>query len=132
MTDYANQAISKLPDSELEIMEAIWTLYEEEGKPVTASMTVKRFPALTRRKLTTVLTLINRLVARGFLSVEKAGRANCYTPLVDVHEYRQLFTEDFLHRMYLDEPMELLLNVIQSSSLTHENIMELKSALKMK
>lgn len=128
----ANQAFSKLPDSELEIMEAIWALYEEENKPVTASMTVKRFPDLSRRKMTTVLTLINRLVARGFLSVDKSGRANTYTPLVDVHDYRRQLTEDFLYRAYMDEPMELLLNVIASSKLTHEDIMKLREALRNK
>ncbi len=130
MTD--NQAFTKLPDSELEVMEAIWALYEKEEKPVTASMAIKHFPELTRRKMTTVLTLINRLVARGFLSADKSGRANCYTPLVDVHTYRQLLTEDFLHRAYLDEPLELLLNVINSSELSHSDIVALKAALKTK
>lgn len=125
----ANQTFTKLPDSELEIMEAIWALYEEEGKPVTASMTMKRFPDLERRRMTTVLTLINRLVARGFLAVDKTGRSNSYTPLVDVHEYRRTLTEDFLYRAYMDEPMELLLNVIQSAHLSQDDITTLTEAL---
>lgn len=122
----------KLPESELEIMEAIWALYEEGEKGITATMVVKRFPALCRLKLTTVLTLINRLAAKGFVTIEKIGRSNCYTPVVDVHEYRRFITGDFIHRTFLDDPMELLLEVIRTADLSEWNIADLKAALDAK
>lgn len=122
----------KLPESELEVMEAIWALYEEGEKGITATMVVKHFPALNRLKLTTVLTLIGRLAAKGFVTIEKVGRSNCYTPVIDVHEYRKFITGDFVNRVFLDEPMELLLEVIHTSDLTEMDIADLRSALNKK
>lgn len=122
----------KLPESELEIMEAIWALYEEGEKGITATMVVKHFPALNRLKLTTVLTLINRLAAKGFVTIEKIGRSNCYTPVVDVHAYRRFIAGDFVHRAFLDDPMELLLEVIRTSELSEMDIADLKAALDAK
>lgn len=122
----------KLPESELEVMEAIWALYEEGEKGITATMVVKHFPALNRLKLTTVLTLIGRLAAKGFITIEKVGRANCYTPVIDVHEYRKFVAGDFVHRVFLDDPMELLLEVIHTSPLSEMDIADLKAALNEK
>lgn len=94
---------TKLPDSELAVMQAIWTLRMEGETQITAGLLLKRFPALHHYKLTTVLTLINRLLAKGFLTAEKNSRANCYTPLVDRDVYRRAVTKEYLRRMYLDD-----------------------------
>ena len=66
-----NKEFIKLPESELEVMQAIWALNAEGEKFVSAGLIMKRFPALCRLKLTTVLTLITRLQNKGFISSEK-------------------------------------------------------------
>ena len=89
----------KLPESELEVMQAIWALNAEGEKFVSAGLIMKRFPALCRLKLTTVLTLITRLQLKGFISSEKLSRANCYKPLIDADEYRRFVAGDFVERV---------------------------------
>jgi len=98
----------KLPDSELEIMQAIWSLHGEGEKLITAGLVMKRFPALCRLKLTTVLTLTTRLLSKGFIRSEKIGRANCYFPLVDSAEYRKFVLDDFLQRVYFGNRVEMM------------------------
>ena len=61
----------KLPESELEVMQGIWLLDKEGETNISAGLVMKRCPALNRLKLTTVLTLINRLQFKGFICSEK-------------------------------------------------------------
>lgn len=100
--------IIKLPESELEIMQAIWALNAEGEKNVTAGLIMKRFPALTRLKLTTVLTLITRLQVKGFISVNKEGRANCYVPIISREDYRKFALNDFIEKVFTGERDTLL------------------------
>jgi len=119
----------KLPESELEVMQAIWALHTEGEKFISASLIMKRFPALCRLKLTTVLTLITRLQTKGFISIEKLGRANCYTPLIDVGEYREFVANDFVERVYAGNQMRLIANLLNSEKLTAEEIATLKQMI---
>ena len=119
----------KLPESELEVMQAIWALNAEGEKFVSAGLIMKRFPALCRLKLTTVLTLITRLQLKGFISAEKLSRANCYTPLIDADEYRRYVADDFVERVYVGNRMGLISNLIEADDLSAEDIAELKKVL---
>lgn len=122
----ANKEFIKLPESELEVMQAIWALDAEGEKAISAGLIMKRFPSLTRLKLTTVLTLITRLQFKGFISAEKIRRANCYTPLINQDEYRRFVAEDFVKRVYSGNRMPLIANLIEADSLTEKEIAELK------
>lgn len=119
----------KLPESELEIMQAIWVLNEEGEKNITASLIVKRFPALSRLKLTTILTLITRLQVKGFITVEKVGRSNCYTPIIPSDKYRKFASGDFVKKVYLDDKVGLISALVSDESLTPEELAEIKAII---
>ena len=102
--------IIKLPESELEIMQAIWALNAEGEKYVTAGLIMKRFPALNRLKL----TLITRLQMKDFISVNKEGRSNCYTPIIPLEEYRKFALEDFIERVFTGD-REALVSMLQKA-----------------
>lgn len=116
----------KLPESELEVMQAIWALNAEGEKFVSAGLIMKRFPALCRLKLTTVLTLITRLQTKGFISSEKLSRANCYKPLIDADEYRRFVAEDFVERVYVGNRLGLIADLIKAGELTAEDLAALQ------
>ena len=109
----ADKKMIKLPESELEVMQAIWALHEEGEKYVSAGLIMKRFPALTRLKLTTVLTLITRLQTKGFITTEKLGRSNCYTPIINSADYRKFASGDFVEKVYMtkNEDGEFVYNI---------------------
>lgn len=122
----------KLPESELEVMQAIWALNAEGEKFVSAGLIMKRFPALCRLKLTTVLTLITRLQTKGFISSEKLSRSNCYKPLIDADEYRRYVAGDFVQRVYMGNRVGLISNLIEAGDLSSDDIVELKKVLESK
>ena len=95
-------------------MQAIWALNAEGEKYVTAGLIMKRFPALNRLKLTTVLTLITRLQMKDFISVNKEGRSNCYTPIIPLEEYRKFALEDFIERVFTGD-REALVSMLQKA-----------------
>ena len=97
-----------------ELRQAIWALNAEGEKYVTAGLIMKRFPALNRLKLTTVLTLITRLQMKDFISVNKEGRSNCYTPIIPLEEYRKFALEDFIERVFTGD-REALVSMLQKA-----------------
>ena len=119
----------KLPASELEIMQAIWVLDEEGEKFISASLIMKRFPALNRLKLTTVLTLITRLQNKGFINTEKLGRSNCYTPKISSADYRKFAYGDFVEKVYRNDRMDLFSALIADEALTKEDLEEIKALI---
>lgn len=122
----APKKIIKLPESELEVMQAIWALNEEGEKLVSAGLIMKRFPNLTRLKLTTVLTLITRLQVKGFIDTEKLGRSNCYTPLISSADYRKFASNDFVEKVYMNDKMGLISALVEDESLTADELAEIK------
>ena len=122
--------IIKLPQSELEIMQAIWLLHEEGEKFITASLVMKRCPALNRLKLTTVLTLITRLQTKGFIETEKLGRSNCYTPISDSADYRKFAYGDFLERVYRGNRLDLATALVSDKDITKEELTAIKSLVR--
>jgi len=119
----------KLPASELEIMQALWVLDEEGEKFISASLIMKRFPALNRLKLTTVLTLITRLQNKGFINTEKLGRSNCYTPKISSADYRKFAYGDFVEKVYRNDRMDLFSALVNDDALTKEDLAEIKALI---
>ena len=112
----------KLPESELEVMQIVWDMEREGYKDIHAGEMFKYAPAIGRLKLTTVLTLITRLIGKGFLSVHKAGRVNCYTSLVDETAYKNFATKDFLETMYKNNASGLISALIGGDCLKDSDI----------
>lgn len=122
--------LKKLPESELQIMQIIWDMTADEtldSSHVTASEMFVRYPErIGHLKLTTVLTLITRLVAKGYIRSEKKGRAYNYVPIVDEMEYKQLAAADFISTVYRDNTMSLISALWNDGRLTGEDIQEIK------
>lgn len=88
-------SVKWLPEGEREIMQHIW----DETPPVERR-TIER--ALGERHLapSTILTYLTRLTEKGFLSVEREGRSNAYTPLISRREYLAAESRDLLDKLY--------------------------------
>ena len=112
----------KLPESELEVMQIIWDMERDGYKEIHAGEMFQYAPAIGRLKMTTVLTLITRLIGKGFLSVRKVGRVNCYTPLVDETAYKNFATKDFLEMMYKNNASGLISALIGGDCLKESDI----------
>ena len=117
-----NTEFIKLPESELEVMQIIWDMDRAGYKDIHAAGMFEFAPAIGRLKMTTVLTLITRLIGKGFLTVHKVGRANCYTPAVDETAYKNFATRDFLETMYKNNASGLISALIGGDCLKESDI----------
>lgn len=88
--------MKKIPDSELEIMLAIWDL----DKKVTRFEIEDALKDGEKWRPTTILSLLSRLEQKGFVSVEKVGKQNIYEALVGRDEYLQFESKTILDKMY--------------------------------
>lgn len=118
------QEFKRLPDSELELMQAIWRC----EPPVTrAELEAKLEPG---RKLapTTVLTFLTRLCDKGFLAVERRGKTNGYTPLISEKEYLARESRNVLDRLY-GGSLRAFATALVDSGISREELESLRDML---
>jgi BlaI family penicillinase repressor len=122
-----------LPNSELQIMQIIWTMARENGnnfEKITAGAMFEHSPKeIGHLKLTTVLTLLSRLMTKGFIRSEKTGRSFYYIPLIGEAEYKQTAAADFVSTVYNNDTKGLISALLGDTHLSVEDIDELKKMI---
>lgn len=88
--------IRRLPDSELEVMQIVW----DQQPPVSRSEIEAVIKESHTLAATTILTMLTRLCEKGFLRMEKQGRANLYTPLITRRDYLASESRSLLDKLY--------------------------------
>jgi len=116
--------IRRLPDSELEIMQVVWQK-EPPVSRIEIEETIKGDHTLAA---TTILTLLTRLCEKGFLQMEKQGRANVYTPLVSQKEYLASECRSLLDKLY-GGSIKTFANALCDSGISKEELIELRKLL---
>lgn len=116
--------VKKLPDTELEVMQAIWA-YEP---PVTRAQIDVILKESHPMALTTLLTLLGRLAEKGFVKIEKEGRSSVYYPLVNQQEYLAQQSNRFLKKL-CGGSLSVFAAALCDSGLTKEELAELRSLL---
>ena len=111
----------KLSDAELDVMLAVW----QNLPPVLRSDLEEQLKSHNWAD-TTVLTLLYKLVEKGYLSLERQGRRNLYTPLVSERDYRRWANRSFLGKMYQSSLRRMVASLVESSDLTDRDLQELE------
>ena len=86
--------LRRLPDSELEVMQALWELEEPIYRAAVEEKLAQR-----RLAVTTLLTLLTRLADKGFVRIEKDGRRSRYVPLVSRKDYQAAQSRRFVQQV---------------------------------
>ncbi|MDE6389584.1 MAG: BlaI/MecI/CopY family transcriptional regulator [Lachnospiraceae bacterium] len=118
--------MKRLPESELEIMMIIWE-YNRPVNRMEIEQHLKKDVAAP-----TILSFLNRLEAKGFVSVEKIGKINWYTPLVKEEEYLQKESRNILRKMYQNSLKNFVTALYDGDGLTSQDIEELKEFIEEK
>ena len=114
--------IVKISDAEHEIMKIIWN---KDGE-VTTSDIVQSLGDSKQWKLTTIITLANRLVEKNVLKVRKEGRVNYYYPNVTKDEYKSYQATDFIDNMYSGSVKSLVASLYDNKKIDEKDIDELR------
>lgn len=115
--------MKRLPDAELDVMKVVW----QHQPPVTAGTLLEGVARATDKewKPQTLHTLLNRLVERGFLSAEKAGKEKHFCPLVTRDEYLRYETRSFVNQLHGGSLLSLVNTAYQGENLTDDDLEEL-------
>lgn len=116
--------IRRLPDAELEVMQALWDCGEPAERTDIEAILFKTHPMA----MTTLLTLLTRLSEKGFVSIEKRGRRSCYSSLVSRGDYLASQGRSFYERL-CGGSLSALANALCGSGLSREEIAELRALL---
>lgn len=116
----------KLPDAEFEIMRVIWG----NDPPITTSLIMERLGKEKEWKAQTVITLMLRLVDRGFLRTEKKGKERTYFPLIGKEDYLKFETGDFMDRFHSNSITSLVAALYHGNKLNADDLDELEKWLK--
>ena len=115
--------IQKLPDSELDVMIALWNGHQE----MTRSEIEEFMNQKKKLAPTTILTLLSRLEKKNFVSVKKEGKANLYSALVTQEEYQQQEGKHVLEKLYDNSLKNFVATLYQGKQIDQNDIEELES-----
>ena len=108
-------------------MNVVWS-----RQPATAVQVSAALPHGHGWKQKTVNTFLTRLVEKGVLKAEKAGKAFLYTARIAREECIKTEGDTFLKRVFQGAAGELVLHFCESSEFSAEEIRELQKLLKAK
>ena len=117
-------AIRKLPDVELEVMQALWACSE----PATRSDIEVILKDTHPMAQTTLLTLLTRLAEKEFVRIEKNGRTAVYHPLVTREDYLAQQSRRFLDKL-CGGSIRTFAAALCDSGLSREELDELRTLL---
>lgn len=115
----------KLSDGELEVMLAVW----EAGKPVTGGDILERIKEQRGWALSTLMTVLARLVEKGYLFCDRSTRSNLYSPLVEEEEYKEQESSAFLRRLYGNSLPGFISCLYKGGTISDDDLKELRSFL---
>ena len=115
----------RLPDAEFEIMRIVW----QNTPPMSTNQIIACLDTDNTWKPQTVLTLLVRLIEKGFLESEKKGKERIYTPLISREEYLSAETESFFDKLHGNSIRSLVSTLYDGKKLSDEEIADLRDWL---
>lgn len=114
-----------LSDAELEIMEVIWVA----KSPVTSSFIKEKLSGKRDWALSTLMTVLNRLIEKGVLQCDRSTRTNLYSASITEQKYKASESRDFLEKLYGNSLKNFVAGLIRENSVNDSEIRELKAFL---
>jgi len=119
--------IKRLPDAEFEVMKVIW----KNTPPITTLQIIENLGPDKNWKPQTVLTMLARLVEKGFLKSDRVGKERSYSPAIQEQNYMQIETSDFMNmidKMLVMGAIEFTNRKVSDIMTKKSNIISVKSS----
>lgn len=114
----------RLPDAELEVMQAIWACEPPVSRAEINEILKETHPMA----LTTLLTMLTRLSEKGFVEIQKEGRSAKYLPLVAKSDYLAQQSRRFVQTV-CGGSLPTFAAALCDSGLTKEELAQLRELL---
>lgn len=118
-----SKEIIRIPDSELEIMQIIWSVVP----PISTKMVRESFNEKKERDLniSTIQTLLNRLIKKGFIKAQKAGKEKVYYPIISQEEYQRFEANRFINKVFENSFSDLVSTLYRDNKISKKDIDEI-------
>lgn len=115
-----NQLVSKIQDSELEVMRVLW----ESGDPLPLIEIRRVLSSRCGWEDSTIKTLLRRLLAKDIVKLERRG---VYSAIVTEEEYNQWSTRTFVEKVFAGSAKNLVASLVSGGQLDEKDIEELSA-----
>ena len=120
--------MKKLPDAEFDIMKVVWA----NEPPITTNIVMQQLGNEREWKAQTVISLMLRLVERGFIRTEKNGKERTYFPLISKEDYLKFETGGFMERFHGNSFASLVATLYDGNKIKDSDLDQLTKWLKEK
>ncbi|MEG2021661.1 MAG: BlaI/MecI/CopY family transcriptional regulator, partial [Oscillospiraceae bacterium] len=117
--------ITRLPDAELEIMMLLW----QADASVPRNYFDQHLKDSKNWADSTILSLLSRLVKKGFITITKDGNRNIYTAKLRKSDYMAMENDGFLSRFYKNSLKAFVASMAEGDNLDKDDIDELRAYL---
>ncbi|WP_245863970.1 BlaI/MecI/CopY family transcriptional regulator [Paenibacillus donghaensis] len=122
------EVMKKMPDAEFDIMKVVWA----NDPPITTHIIMQQLGNERGWKAQTVISLMLRLVERGFIRTEKKGKERTYFPLISKEDYLKFETGDFMERFHANSFVSLVATLYAGNKVKDSDLDQLENWLKEK
>lgn len=119
--------LPQISDAEFEVMNVIW-----KYAPINTNDIVEKVSQNNEWSPKTIQTMISRLEKKGVISHEKEGRIFVYSPRVLKESYLEAESRTFANRFFDGAMNRVVVNYLDNSELTEDDIHELQAILERK
>jgi predicted transcriptional regulator len=117
--------MERIGEAEYAVMEVLW-----DAAPLTAAEVAERVPAERGWGMTTVKTMLGRLLAKGVLTHEEEGRRYLYRPAVSRDDYAAQESTRLIDRLFGGKVTPLVAHLAERDRLSPRDIAEIEALLK--
>ncbi|MCQ2770606.1 MAG: BlaI/MecI/CopY family transcriptional regulator [Clostridia bacterium] len=88
--------MKRLPDTEFDVMKVIWN----NPSPITTNVLMEKIGNEREWPVPALITMLNRLIEKGYIYSEKKGKMRYYYPIVKKQEYLEFVTHEFMDKYH--------------------------------
>jgi predicted transcriptional regulator len=114
-----------LTEQELEIMKVVWKLETATVRQVYETMLERR-----RIAYTTVMTMMNILEQKGYLTKAQGDKAYVYQPAQPQKTVIRSMVREFVNRVFNGSAEPLLVHLVEDRCLTEKDLAEIQRSIK--
>lgn len=113
--------IKKIPETELEVMQVIWS----NPTPITTSQIKQKLEEVRPWSQGALQSLLSRLIERGFLKGGMKGKNKTFEPLVTEKEYIAVESSSFIKKLKGNSITALVTALYDTKAISEKDIEEL-------
>lgn len=115
----------KISEAEMQLLQLLW-----DDSPLGASQIAERVPKERVWTITTVKTLLARLVAKGALTAEPQGRKYLYSPAIERDDVAVSQARGLIDRLFGGRVSPLVAQLAEQRELDEQDIAELEEIVR--